>query len=137
MSDKSDPHEIRIRPLQRGSWVKKDTAYLKNFAAVSEKRFEKLESGQVKLEQGQIKLEQGQIKLLEMFFEHKDEMKSSMEELMESNRRILTLLDKLIIKDFQGLKQEDTMHIARLSRHDETLADHEERLQELEASTLS
>ncbi len=79
------------------------------------------------------KLEKGQIELLKMFFAHKTEMEGRFDELKEGNQRILNLLDKLVVKNMQDMKQEDVMHTARLDRHEAALADHDERIGRLEA----
>ncbi len=45
----------------------------------------------------------------------------------------MTVLDGLIVKDMQDMKQEDTMPTARLDRHE---AAHDERIGRLEATIL-
>ncbi len=79
-------------------------------------------------------LKNGQTELLKMFFALKAEVEKSNQKTDQKIDRILTILDGLVVKNMQDMKQEDVMHTARLDRHEAALADHDERIEHLEAT---
>lgn len=75
-------------------------------------------------------LKKSQAEMLKIIFTLKDDLNQKIDQKMD---RILTILDGLVVKDMQDMKQEDTMHTARLNRHEAAIADHDERIGRLEA----
>ncbi len=89
----------------------------------------KSDVGTLKSDVGSLK--KGQAELLRIIFALRDDMNQKIDQKMD---RILTILDGLVVKDMQDMKQEDAMHTARLDRHEAALADHDERIGHLEAA---